>query len=102
MANWRDLFQYAGTQKNCPVCTLIIDMVYQFGNFSEEEFPLEITKATHGIQVDFSRRINHYLKSGNFEQKLAKYHELSQAVADAVYSKGFDFVNLKPRHFQTA
>lgn len=102
IGNWRDLYKFTGTRKNCRVITLIIDMVYQFGNYSEEEFLLEISKATHGIHYDFSQRIRHYLKSGNFDQKLEKYEELNNAVADAVFSKGLNFVNLKPDHFEAS
>lgn len=101
ISNWRMLLHYAGTQKNCHVCALIIDHVYELGNFSDQEFPLEITKAVHGIHVDFYKRIKVYINSGKFDTKLEQYYELNKAIQNAVHGTGHDFVNLKPHHFQS-
>ncbi len=100
--NWRSLLHYAGVKKNCPVCCLIIDQVYfhRADIFTDEQFPTEISKAVHGIHLDFSKRIMVYLKSGKFDSKLEEYIKMNEGIAETMNSIGHDFVNLKPHHFQ--
>ena len=101
--HWRELLHYAMTRRNCPVSSVMIDMVYKLGDMPKEVFRVEVSKLFHDVRYDFAQQVTKYLDSVKFDKEMAKFKKVGLTVDSRVRAcTGDPLVDLKSKHFDNS